>query len=171
MLENRIEFAVARPYFSHMGRSAVVFALSVLLSACSASAATGKVIKVLPFFLDFQGRHSVSPSLYERDAYQVYLRTHPDLRSGMLFEVQWKTRGKTPEPLRIKVELRGMAQGKLPSQRVLEREVKPGGWFSHWTAFKITGEEFAQLGEVTAWRVTLWQGADLLLGEQQSFLW
>lgn len=31
-----------------------------------ASAATGKVIKVLPHFLDLKGRHTKSPSLSER---------------------------------------------------------------------------------------------------------
>jgi hypothetical protein len=31
-------------------------------------------------------------------------------------------------------------------------------------------EDFKSLGELTAWRVTLWDG-DRQVGEQQSFLW
>ena len=54
----------------------------------SALAASGKIIKVLPFFLDLKGRHSLHPSLYERDAYQAYLRQHPELRSGLQIDVQ-----------------------------------------------------------------------------------
>ena len=42
----------------------------------SAQAATGRVIKVLPQFLDLKGRNSLTPSLYERDVYQNVLRDH-----------------------------------------------------------------------------------------------
>ncbi len=133
-------------------------------------AATGKVIKVLPQFLDLKGRASVSPSLYERDAYQARLRDHPKERSGMQFCVQWKTKGYAWDPVKLRVELRGVAEGNLPQQLVREQPLQPGGWFSHWTYVKLTSEEYARLGKVTAWRVTLWEG-DQLLGEEKSFLW
>jgi len=42
----------------------------------AADAVTGKVVKVLPFFLDAQGRIAKSPSLFDRDVYQAYLREH-----------------------------------------------------------------------------------------------
>ena len=32
----------------------------------------------------------MSPSLYERDAYQARLRAHPEHRYGMRFDVQWR---------------------------------------------------------------------------------
>ena len=45
------------------------------LSAASASdAVTGRVVKVLPLLLDLKGQDAISPSLYDRDAYQAYLR-------------------------------------------------------------------------------------------------
>jgi len=133
-------------------------------------AATGRVLKMLPFFLDLQGRHSLSPSLYERDAYQAYLREHPEKRSAMLFDVQWKVKGSPAGPLKVRVELRGSAQGNLPKQAVLEKPIEPRGHFSHWTGLRLEGGQYIELGEVTAWRATLWDG-DQLLGEQRSFLW
>lgn len=141
-----------------------------LAGAVSAHAASGKVIKVLPQFLDVHGQQTLSPSLYERDAYQAFLRLHPDQISGMRFNVQWKAKGAPKDKLILRVELRGTAHGDLASSAVIDRDLKPGGWFSHWTAFTIPPESFHKLESVTAWRATLWDGATLL-GEQKSFLW
>lgn len=132
--------------------------------------ATGRVIKVLPHFLDLKGRAALSPSLYDRDAYQVVLRDHPEKRSGIRFDMQWKTKGTVWSDLKLRVELRGVAQGDSPKQIILEQDLQAGGWFSHWTSMRLAGEEYKTIGEVTAWRVTLWEGSDLL-GEQKSFLW
>jgi hypothetical protein len=154
-----------------MGRSSIYLALLVsCLTAMQANAATGRVIKMLPFFVDLQQRHSLAPSLFERDAYQFQLRQHPEQQSGMLFDVHWKTKGTAWAPVKLRVELRGVLQGNRPTQSVLEKEVQPGGWFSRWTGLKLSGAEYKLLGEVTAWRATLWEG-DQLLGEQKSFLW
>lgn len=142
----------------------------LLIAGSQSYAATGRVLKVLPHFLDTKGRAALSPSLYDRDAYQVELRDHPEKRSGMRFDMQWKTRGAVWSDLKLRVELRGVAQGQLPKQMILERELEAGGWFSHWTSMTLVGSEYKAFGEVTAWRVTLWEGDDLL-GEQKSFLW
>jgi hypothetical protein len=141
-----------------------------LAAAVSAPAATGRVIKVLPQFLDPKGRNSTSPSLYDRDAYQAFLRQHTNLISGMKFNVQWKTKGTPSSPVKLRVEMRGVVRGGAPEELVLEKPVEPGGWFSHWTGILVSREQFRKLGELTAWRVTLWD-ADQLLGEQRSFLW
>lgn len=141
-----------------------------LAAALSAPAATGKVIKVLPQFLDLNGRNSLTPSLYERDNYQVFLRQHTNQCSGMRFNVQWKAKGEAASPLRLRVELRGVARGDFPKARTLEKAVAPGRWFSRWTKFDFVGEEYKEFGQVTAWRVTLWEGSRLLW-EQKSFLW
>jgi len=141
-----------------------------LTVALSAPAATGRVIKVLPQLLDLKGRDSTHPSLYERDAYQAYLRQHTNQISGMEFNVQWKTKGKPAGPVKLRVEMRGLVRGDLPEALVLEKLVEPGGWFSHWSAIPVTKDAYRKLGEITAWRVTLWEDAQLL-GEQRSFLW
>jgi hypothetical protein len=135
-----------------------------------ASAATGRVIKVLPFFLDQKGRQALHPSLYERDAYQFQLLTKPSLRSGIRYSVNWKTKGKSFEPLKVRLELRGPTEAGTSRKRVLEQTVTPTGWFGRWTRLEITGQDYKDFGEVVAWRATLWEG-DQLLSEQKSFLW
>jgi hypothetical protein len=148
--------------------------LSLLLlffaSGFTARAVDGRVMKVLPHFLDRKGQHTLSPSLYERDAYQAHLRQHPEERSAIRFDVQWKLVSPGSAPHKLRVEIRGVAEGNLTKQKVLEKSVKGSGWFSHWSSLPFGGEEYKQFGEVIAWRVTLWEG-ELLLGEQQSFLW
>jgi hypothetical protein len=152
-----------------MRRPILIFALCFIVCA-AASAATGKVIKVLPQFLDLKGHHAISPSLYDRDAYQAYLRLHTNEVSGMRFAVQWKASNAVAVPLKLRVEIRGMAQGQAPPKTTIEQEVKPGGWFSHWAALPLTGDDYKKIGEVTAWRATLWDG-DTMISEQKSFLW
>ncbi len=151
-----------------------LYVLILVSAAClpgSTGAATGRVIKVLPELLDKQGRNALSPSLYERDAYQAILREHPERRSGLRFYIQWKAKGPYWQPLKIRLELRGGARGNLPEQLVLETPgIHRGGFFSHWAEITLTAPDYARLGGVTAWRVTLWEGNDLL-GHQQSFLW
>jgi hypothetical protein len=139
-------------------------------AALSAEADSGRVIKVLEQFLDQKGRHMLNPSLFERDAYQAWLRLHPKERSGVRFDVEYRAPRYPFGSLKIQVEVRGIAHGEPPKEIVLEQDVKPCGWFSRWTTFRLSGQEYDNLGEVTAWRVRLWEDEDLL-GEQQSFLW
>lgn len=141
-----------------------------LLFGPAAEAATGRVIKVLPHFTDKAGRTSLSPSLFERDAYQARLRNNPELRAGLRFAVQWKARGSAFEPLKLRVELRGTAEANLPKTESMEMNVERRSRFSQWTYLNLDGYRYKQFGEVTAWRVTLWEG-DQLLAEQTSFLW
>jgi hypothetical protein len=146
----------------------IVFLAAIL----SASAATGRVVKVLPHYLDLKGRHALSPSLYDRDAYQAHLRKHPDQRSGVRFDVLWHGRAAGGTPLKVRAELRGTAKGNLPSQTTLETEVKVGasGSTSRWASLTLAGEDYKKFGDVSAWRVTLWNG-DQFVAEQKSFLW
>src|SRR5437867_11725609 len=100
-----------------------------LVAAVSAHAGTGRVMKVLPHFLDLKGRHALSPSLYDRDAYQAYLREHPEQRSAIRFDVQWKLKSAAYSPLKLRLELRGIAKAALPKEFLLEQSVDSGGWF------------------------------------------
>lgn len=140
-----------------------------MAASFAASAANGKVVKVLPHFLDLKGRHSLSPSLYDRDAYQAKLRQTPDQCSGIRFDILWRGRSATNEMATLRVELRGTAKGDLPSKASLETQVQITGT-GHWAKLQFVGDEYRKFGEVTAWRATLWSG-DQLLGEQKSFLW
>jgi hypothetical protein len=134
--------------------------------AAPAGAASAKIIKVLPHYLDLQGRHSISPSLYDRDAYQAQLKKNPQLRSGLRFDVQWRSAEKSP--LKLRVEMRGN-KGKELTHAVLEQTVGQTG-FSKWTGLILSGDDYQKLGELAAWRATLWEGGKLI-SEQKSFLW
>ncbi len=139
------------------------------MTARPAAAAQGKVIKALPEFLDKQGQASLSPSLYERDAYQAYLRKHPGERTALRLAVQWKAGGVDWGRVKLRAELRGVLGNALHTT-TLETPVKKNGHFSQWTDFTIAGDDFKKFGQLAAWRVTLWEG-EKQLGSQQSFLW
>ncbi len=138
-------------------------------AAAAPPAATGRVVKVLPLFLDREGHDAISPSLFDRDAYQAFLRQHTNEISAIRFDVLWKASNAKDAKLTLRAELRGIGNGGLPRLTVLETNVTPG-WFRSWTSLKLGGDEFRNFGSLVAWRVTLWKG-DRLLGEQKSFLW
>lgn len=133
------------------------------------NAVTGRVVKVLPLFLDLQGRDAISPSLFDRDAYQAHLRQHTNEVSAIRFDVLWQASDTGGRSLQLRAELRGIGDGGLPRQTVLKQDVRPK-FFRSWTPLTLGGDDFKNFGSLAAWRVTLWDG-DRLLGEQKSFLW
>jgi hypothetical protein len=146
----------------------LMFAFLVAM-ALTASASSGKIVKVLPHFLDAKGRHALSPSLFDRDAYQAQLRAHPEQRSAIRYDIRWRARPSWGA-VKLKLELRGITEGKTRRERTLEKIVDSGEGGSGWAGLALTGDEYRAFGEVIAWRVTLWDG-DTLLSEQKSFLW
>jgi hypothetical protein len=147
----------------------ILLLLGSLSAAFAANTITGSVVKVLPLFLDLKGHDAISPSLFDRDAYQSYLRQHTNEISAVRFDVLWKASNAKNSKLKLRAELRGVGAGGLPKQTVLETEVTPG-FFRSWTSLTLGGDDYKNFGEVVAWRVTLWNG-EALLGEQKSFLW
>lgn len=133
------------------------------------NAMTGRVIKVLPLFLDRQGHDAVSPSLFNRDAYQAYLRQHTNEISAVRFDVLWKATNAKGAKLKLRAELRGVGEHGLPRRTVLETEVTPA-YFRSWTPLRLEGDQLKNFGSLVAFRVTLWNG-DQLIAEQKSFLW
>jgi hypothetical protein len=152
----------------------LIVVLWILMPGLVVATEEGRVLKVLPQLLDKKGRNSLTPSLYDRDAYQAFLRLHPAEISALRFAVQWKAKAPESEPLLLRVEIRGMAhglaQGELPKATTLEQAVHQHHWFSHWASVNLSADQYKAFGEVTAWRVTLWDG-ERMLGEQKSFLW
>lgn len=146
-----------------------LFTLGLFVTAHAADAVTGRVIKVLPMMLDQKGRAALSPSLFDRDAYQAELRANTNLVSAIRYDVLWSASHAGKTPLTLRVELRGTGTNNLPKLKTLESQVTPG-FFRKWTELTLGGEEFKQFGSVTAWRATLWK-EDHLLGEEKSFLW
>ena len=147
-------------------RAVILFPL-LLLPLLDAAAASARIHKLLPHYLDHNGHHALSPSLYDRDAYQALLRKNPELRSGLSLDINWK--GPRSTNLMLRVELRGI-RGNTTTGKTLEKALKAPAFFSRWTSLTFTGEEYKAFGEITSWRATLWEG-DKLLAEQRSFLW
>jgi len=143
--------------------------LGSLSAAIAGDGVTGRVVKVLPFFLDLKGQNALSPSLYDRDAYQAYLLRRPGQRSAIRFDVLWKASSAGDAGLRLRVELRGIGEGGMPRQATLEQTVPPH-FFRHWNSLTLGGPDYKNFGELVAWRVTLWSGSQML-SEQKSFLW
>jgi hypothetical protein len=138
-------------------------------AAAAPAPKTGRVVKVLPLFLDPKGHDAISPSLFDRDAYQAFLRQPTNKISAIRFDVLWKASNLKGAKLKLRAELRGIGEHGLPRQSVLEAEVTPA-FFRSWTSLTLGGDELKNIGSLVAWRVTLWNG-DQLLGEQKSFLW
>ena len=136
-------------------------------STCHAEATRARIVKVLPHLLDLEGRHTLSPSLYERDAYQAFLHKNPEKCSGLRFDIQWKANAVDRSQFRLRMEIRGSQEA---NPVVLEQSVPLKRWPRRWSSLTLDGDSFRKAGEVIAWRATLWEG-DKLIAEQKSFLW
>ena len=142
--------------------AAALLLLGVLSTADAAR--PGKISKVLPHWLDLQGRHTLSPSLLERDTYQAKLRADRSLCSGIRFDVKWSKNTGGSAKLQLELRVTGAAK-----PIVLEQPIKPsrrGGW----DAVTLDGDAFRAIGKIVAWRVRLLDG-DIELAERRSFLW
>lgn len=141
--------------------------LALMAPAAAATAASAKIVKVLPHLLDLKARHALSPSLYERDAYQAFLRAHPDKCSALRFDVKWKAQFVHSTGLKLRIEIRGSKEAR---PFVLEQPIRPKPWYNRWTYLSLDAGSYRKAGEIIAWRATLWDG-EKLLAEQKSFLW
>lgn len=146
-----------------------VFALAFMIWCGTTLAASGKIIKVLPHFFDKEGRIALSPSLYERDAYQALLRRKPDLCGGMRFDIQWKTEHARDTNLVLRLEL-VTAHSGVDRTLLFEKNVKAKTTWSRWSSISLAFDEVKQIGDVIAWKVSLVR-KDKELAAQRSFLW
>lgn len=162
-------FRLAPPPLAFGLLALLALALSPAALPASAPKSPTRILKVLPHFLDHEGRHTVNPSLFDRDAYQYELRKDPAQRGGLRFDVLWKTRVGRPGAFTLKLELRG---SKAPEQApvVLTSRAFSRGGFSQWTRIPVRGADYDALGELLAWRVSLWRDEELI-AEKKSFLW
>lgn len=142
--------------------------IALLLLTGAAQAAEPKIIKVLPHLLDVNGRHTVSPNLFERDTYQAKLKANPDLQSGIRYDVHW--RANAAGEFVLKLELLGRVEQGQVNRRTIETPVTGKRTGAKWSALSFLGADFKEFGPIVAWRVSLWQG-DTMLARQQSFLW
>lgn len=148
----------------------LLFGVAPTTSAEEVSGSRGWVKKVLPHLVDVEGRHTVSPSLFDRDAYQAYLRQHPEEVGGIRYDIRWKAFLAEGRTVTLRVELRGDRVEESPSTAVLEAAVSGKERLRRWTTLTLTGADYARLGRVSAWRVSLWCDGEIL-DEYRSFLW
>lgn len=152
-------------------------ALAVGCSHQPSRSPEARIIKVLPSLLDAEGRASIHPSLYERDAYQAFLRKESDKVAGLRFDILWKARpglrGGQTQPLVLKLELRGSSQGGAArggNTVVVERPIAGSQAGRRWSQVVLGPDEFRRVGEVSAWRATLLED-QRVVASTQSFLW
>jgi hypothetical protein len=167
--EISVEFISVKVIVPPMHWLLMVLFLIGSFSASAADTATGRVVKVLPLVLDLKGRAALSPSLFDRDAYQAYLRLHTNEISAVRFDVLWSTSHADRDGLEVRLELRGVGPDGLPRQTTLEQAVQPH-FFRYWTSLTLGGEELRHFGSVVAWRASLWSGGQRL-AQEESFLW
>lgn len=147
----------------------ILAAAALFVGAVGAQAASGRISKFLPHYLDKEGRHTLSPSLYERDAYQAHLRKNPEQVSGIRFDFKWRASGADRDKLRVRIEIRG-SKTQPGKPFVIEHKVVRKGLFGRWASVTVEKEAFENVGKMIAWRVTLLEGA-AELAQQRSFLW
>jgi hypothetical protein len=147
----------------------MILLLFAVLPAFAAGMEKGRVVKMLPLFLDLKGHDAVSPSLYDRDAYQAYLRQHTNEISAIRFDFLWQVENPSAAKYKLRIELRGIGADGKPTRSMLEEEAPPP-LLRRWNFLVLGGADYKNFGELIAWRATLWRG-DQLLSEQKSFLW
>ena len=147
-----------------------LLALAGILRADStAQAPTGRIVKVLPLFMDTNNAVALSPSLFDRDAYQYYLVQHTNEIAGIRCDVDWTAKHAAGLSLKVRLELRGVGTNGVPTEKIMEQTVT-AKVFHHWTSLTLSGADYKKFGTLAAWRASLWNGGQLL-GEQKSFLW
>ena len=121
------------------------------------------LIKVLPHYLDKNGRHTTGVTLIDRDLYQQELRKDPAAVHGVGYNINWRGNAE----MTVRLEVRSTKAGVVPL--TLEQTATPesGGT---WTLILIDVDTYKKFGQPESWRVTLWQDGDQV-AEQASFLW
>lgn len=136
--------------------------------------------KVLFFWLDKDGQYSQHPSMFERDAYQAYLRENPEeihgLKVAILLsgskgklessELELKIQGppgpEIKEPLEFRLELADQVDRKL--RRWVYWDIDPVNAEASDGSLKLLPEA------IVSWRLTLLD-EDQPVDRLQSYLW
>ncbi len=138
----------------------------IALTAIDGRAAEATIAKVLPHYLDEEGRHTLGPGLLDRDTYQAELRRNPTKIRAVRFDIKWSGRARA-QPLTLRIEARG---SKAASTPITLETAAQSGLLANWTSLSLNSAAYQKLGQIEAWRATLWDG-QTLLAEQKSFLW
>ena len=81
---------------------------------------------------------------------------------GVRYDVNWRGKGEVT----LRLELRSSTSKPM----TMEQKVGPGLIRTQWTPILLDAKTYRSFGQPEAWRVSIWQGEEML-GEQLSFLW
>lgn len=87
-------------------------------------------------------------------------------RTGHYYAVNWKVDDRT-QPVTLKFVFR---QANTGLETATIEQTITDVRRSNWTKFQITGNDYYSRGRVTAWKLTLERGGEVL-ASQQSYLW
>ena len=144
--------------------------LPLLVSVAEESVGAARILKVLRHCLDTEGRHTLSPSLLDRDAYQAHLQRHPDRIGGMAFDVQWKRKEGIGDEAVLRLQVRHGSGTRVEEFSRDHPLLSEGRRRVRWQRLAVTGDEYREWGRIIAWQITLRNG-DEVLSRQRSFLW
>lgn len=146
------------------------FALGLLAAVCLVGCATPntvqkpgyQIVKVNRTFLDLDGHETdVVGDLQGEAIYQFGLRNNPERQSGARFHVKWKAPRHTSQ-IRLQLEVRGLTDKNLIVQDVLTQDYPSMDGWAEWSTLDITGERYKRLGTITAWKVSVYTGGQLM---------
>ena len=147
-------------------------ALVLLVSACSSASKGpgGEVSKVKHFHL-IPGERLVTPDrslLFERQhlLHGAVSASDQRERAGHYYSFLWKVEDRS-QPVTVRMQYRQANTG-LEVQTLTQEVVDVRR--SNWSKFQVTGPVYHQNGRVTAWKLTLERGGEVL-ASQQSYLW
>lgn len=158
-----------------MVRAVACAALGLLMVACSSPSnvadAGGKIWKVKYYHLASIGTPipSADPSIpFERDyhLYGAISNKQREARVGNYYSVMWKVTDRS-QPVKVRLEYRQQATGLAVKTKEMD---VPAVDKNNVTRFAVIGEEYSTNGPVTAWRVSLVRGKQVL-AESKSYLW
>jgi len=157
-------------------RSRVGVAALLLALICGCSSTTPRVLEVSSR-TRLQTVDKADADLFVIDRASLIKYTPQDLNAADQreeFFVRWtpgttSTPGPTFRPGPVNVNLVKFQYRQVTKpDTIFEKTYDPRGEVAH--LFQVRGEEFRSGGSVSAWRVSLWNG-DQLLAEKKSFLW
>lgn len=162
------------PFLPRNSLSHLLLLTLVLMTLAGCSTASvgpgGRVTKVKYYHLvPDQRLRDVDPALQmERDYHLFGAVTKAEImaRGGHYYSVFWEADDRS-QPVTVRFEYRQANTGLTAKTK--EQVVSDVGR-RNLSRFQVTGDEYAADGRVTAWRVTLRRGNDVL-ASQESFLW
>jgi hypothetical protein len=156
-------------------RAVACAALGLMMVACSSPSNVadtgGKIWKVKYYYLGSIATPipSADASIpFERDyhLYGAITNKQREARTGTYYSVMWKVTDRS-QPVKVRLEYRQQATGLAVKTKEMD---VPAVEKSNVTRFAVIGDEFQTNGPVTAWRVSLVRGKQVI-AESKSYLW